>query len=65
MAKVITKFRRESDYWEDNRSKKIIKSNRPPEKSFEKKQKLREYQEQESYIGDDEDYSQYSNIRFK
>lgn len=65
MAKVITKFRRESDYWDGNRSKKIIKSNRGgSEKSYEKKLKLRHYEEEESYIGD-EDYSKYSNIRFK
>jgi hypothetical protein len=65
LAKVITKFRRESDFWEENRSKKFVKTNRTPEKSHEKKMKLRQYQEQESYIDDNEDYSQYSNIRFK
>lgn len=61
MSKMITKFRKDRDYSDDfNNSKKYYAAKKNNNgSSVDRKIKLRQYQENESYYGDsDEEYSE-------
>lgn len=59
MSKIITKFRRDRDYSDDfNFSKRYTNKKNNNLSSVDKKVKLRKYQEEESYYGDE--YDEYS-----